>query len=320
MKERQDELGEVVGGTVVGIVGARDDPQLTVGKEPGGRLGPGHGHDRLAAAPGDQHRHLDHWQFALDGVAQGMGQGPGHPVRPGVADVAEQDGQLQRVLAGGVAQPAEDLPGGGAGRWIHGRADQDQAAHPGGMAHGQVDGNLATEGVAEDRHRRQPGRLEPGGQVVGVLSDVQHPAWVAAEAEAGQVDHVDRVVGGQPGRQRHQVAMGDGQAVDQDQRRGVVGAAEGGAVVDVDPSDRLPAALEPPGRTGGAGRQPISVQGGTRAASDAGHPLLGDGGLRDGCVVLCSAAARSRWRWRGGAIPGLCRSRAATRWLLGVLA
>ena len=67
-----------------------------------------------------------------------------------------------------------------------------------------------------------------------MLSDIQDPAWVAAEAEAGQVDHVDRVMGGQPGRQRHQVAMGDGQAMDKDQRRGV-GGAEGGAVVDIDP-------------------------------------------------------------------------------------
>jgi hypothetical protein len=44
--------------------------------------------------------------------------------------------------------------------------------------------------------------LEPGGQVVGVLGDVQHPAGVAAEPEAGKVDHMDRVVVGQPGRQR----------------------------------------------------------------------------------------------------------------------
>jgi hypothetical protein len=47
-----------------------------------------------------------------------------------------------------------------------------------------------------------------------MLGDVQDPAWVAAEPEAGQVDHVDWVVAGQPGRQRHQVAVGDGQAVD----------------------------------------------------------------------------------------------------------
>jgi hypothetical protein len=37
---------------------------------------------------------------------------------------------------------------------------------------------------------------------------------------------MDRVVVGQPGRQRHQVAVGDGQPVEQDQRRGVVGAGE----------------------------------------------------------------------------------------------
>jgi len=107
-------------------------------------------------------------------------------------------------------------------------------------------------------------RFKPGGQVVGMLGDIQDPAWVAAEPEAGQVDHVDRVVAGQPGRERHQVAVGDGEPVDQDQRRGNVGAAERGAVVDVDPSDRLPAALEPRGGTGRAGRQPIPGQGGTR--------------------------------------------------------
>jgi hypothetical protein len=32
------------------------------------------------------------------------------------------------------------------------------------------------------------------GQVVGVLNDIQDLARVAAEPEAGQVDHVDRVV------------------------------------------------------------------------------------------------------------------------------
>jgi hypothetical protein len=47
-----------------------------------------------------------------------------------------------------------------------------------------------------------------------MLGDIQDPAWVAAEPEAGQVDHVDRVVAGQPGRERHQVAVGDGEPVD----------------------------------------------------------------------------------------------------------
>ena len=134
------------------------------------------------------------------GSPQGMGQGAGHPLRPGVADIARQDGQLQRVLAGGVAQPAQDLPGGRAGRRVHGWADQDQAADPVGIAYGQVNGNLTTERVAEDHHRWQPGRFKPGGQVVGMLGDIQDPAWVAAEPEAGQVDHVDRVMAGQPDR------------------------------------------------------------------------------------------------------------------------
>jgi hypothetical protein len=35
-----------------------------------------------------------------------------------------------------------------------------------------------------------------------MLGDIQDPAWFAAEPEAGQVDHVDRVVTGQPGRYR----------------------------------------------------------------------------------------------------------------------
>jgi hypothetical protein len=39
----------------------------------------------------------------FDRVAQGVGQSHGHPMWPGVADVAQQDGQLQRVLPGRVA-------------------------------------------------------------------------------------------------------------------------------------------------------------------------------------------------------------------------
>ena len=77
---------------VVGVVGTRHRRQLTEGEEPGCGLGPRHGHDRLSAGPGDQHRHPDQQQLALDRVAQGLGQGPGDPVRPGVADVAQQDG------------------------------------------------------------------------------------------------------------------------------------------------------------------------------------------------------------------------------------
>jgi hypothetical protein len=57
-----------------------------------------------------------------------MGQGFDHPVWAGVAEVARQDGQLQRVLEDGVAQPAQDLPEGSACRWVNGRADQDEAA------------------------------------------------------------------------------------------------------------------------------------------------------------------------------------------------
>jgi hypothetical protein len=70
--------------------------QLTQREEPGGRRCLRRGHDRLPAAPGDQHRHPDQWQLVLDRVAEGMDQGPDHPVQPGVADVAHQDGQLQR--------------------------------------------------------------------------------------------------------------------------------------------------------------------------------------------------------------------------------
>ena len=59
-----------------------------------------------------------------------------------------------------------------------------------------------------------------------MLADVQHPARVAAAPEARQVDHVDRVVAGQLGRQRHQVAVGDRQPMDQDQRESATGASE----------------------------------------------------------------------------------------------
>jgi len=79
-----------------------------------------------------------------------------------------------------------------------------------------------------------------------MLGDVQHPAGIAAEPKAGQVDHVDRVMADQPGGQRHEVAVGDGQPVDQDHRRGVVGTGERAAVMDRDASGRPPATLEPP--------------------------------------------------------------------------
>jgi hypothetical protein len=170
MKERQDQFGEVVGAAVVGVVGARDHRQLTQREQPGSGLCPGHGHDRLGAAPRDQRRRPDQGQLVLDRVAQGMGQCPDDPARSGVVHVADQDGQLQRVLAGGVTQPAQDLAGRGAGCRVHRGADQDQATDPVGMAHGQVDGDLAAEGVAQHRHGWQPGCLEPGGQVVGVLA------------------------------------------------------------------------------------------------------------------------------------------------------
>jgi hypothetical protein len=93
------------------------------------------------------------------------------------------------------------------------------------MAHGQLDGDLAAEGVAQHRHGWQAGRVQPVGQVVGVLNDIQDPARVAAEPEAGPVDHVDRVVAGQLGRQRHQLAVGDRQPTDQDQRESAAGLA-----------------------------------------------------------------------------------------------
>jgi hypothetical protein len=75
------------------------------------------------------------------------------------------------------------------------------------MAHGQLDRDLAAEGVSDHHHGRQLGRLQPGDQVVGMLGDVQHPTWLATQPEPGQVDHVDRMVAGQPGRQRHHVAV-----------------------------------------------------------------------------------------------------------------
>ena len=127
MKERQDQFGEVVGAAVVGVVGARDHRQLTQREQPGSGLCPGHGHDRLGAAPRDQRRRPDQGQLVLDRVAQGMGQCPDDPARSGVVHVA------------------------------------DQATDPVGMAHGQVDGDLAAEGVAEDHNGWQPGCLQPGG-------------------------------------------------------------------------------------------------------------------------------------------------------------
>ena len=67
-----------------------------------------------------------------------------------------------------------------------------------------------------------------------MLGDVQDPARVAAEPEAGEVDHMDGVVAGQLGREWHQVAVGYREAVNQDQRGGV-GTVKRGAVMGVDP-------------------------------------------------------------------------------------
>jgi len=118
-------------------------------------------------------------------VLQGMGQGLDHPVWAGVAEVARQDGQLQRVLEGGVAQPAQDLPEGSACRWVRGRADQDEAADPVRIPHRQINGDLAAEGIAKHHDGWQPVCLEPVGRVVGMLGDVQDPFRVAAQPEAG---------------------------------------------------------------------------------------------------------------------------------------
>ena len=138
------------------------------------------------------------------------------------------------------------------------------------MAHGQLDRDLTAEGVPKHRHGRQVARFQPVGQVVGVLGDVEHPARITAEPEAWQIDHMDRVVAGQHGRQRHHVAVGDRQPMEQDHRRGAVGTAKRSAIMNVHPSDRPPAALEPSGRAGGAGRQPVPVKGATKSAANLG--------------------------------------------------
>jgi hypothetical protein len=195
-----------------------------------------------------------------------MAQGSDDPVRSRVTDVAQQDWQLQGVLPDRVPQPPEDLPGRGAGRGVHGRANQDQAGDPVRMAHGQLDGDLAAEGVAQHRHGRQSARFQPRGQVIGMLGDAQDPPRVAAEPEARQVNHVDRVVAGQLGGQRHQVAVGDRQPMDQDQRESAAGAGERAAGMSRDASDRPPAALEAPGRARGAGCQPVPVTGSSQGA------------------------------------------------------
>src|SRR5687768_468479 len=75
MEERPDELTEVVGGAVVGVVGAGHHRQLTQRGELGGGRCPRHGHDRLAAAPAHEHRHPDQRELVLDRVAEGMDQG-----------------------------------------------------------------------------------------------------------------------------------------------------------------------------------------------------------------------------------------------------
>src|SRR5829696_8948914 len=269
-EEGQDAAGQGGGGPVVGVVGAGDLGQLAAGEQPGGGLGPGQGDDRLPGPPGHQRRPADQGQLGLDRVAQGVAQGGRDPPGTGVADVAGQDRQLQWVLAGGVPQPAHDLARRRPGRRVDGRADQDQGGDPVGEADGQLHGDLAAERVAEHHHRGQPGGVDPGGQVDSVAGHVQGPTRVAAETEPGQVDDVHRVEGGQLGRHRHQVAVGDGQPVDQDQGRCGPGAAGPGAVVGVDPEDRPPVAPEPEGVTGRAGGQPVPVEGAQRPLKSNG--------------------------------------------------
>jgi hypothetical protein len=155
-----------------------------------------------------------------------MAQGSDDPVRSRVTDVAEQDRQPQGVLPDRVPQPPEDLAGRRAGRRVHGRTDQHQATDVVRVPYDQLHCDLAAEGVAQHRHGWQVGRFQPVGQVVGMLGDAQDPPRVAAEPEARQVDHVDRVMAGQLGRQRHQVAVGDRQPMEQDQRESAAGASE----------------------------------------------------------------------------------------------
>jgi hypothetical protein len=168
-------------------------------------------------------------------------------------------------------------------------------AHRGGrrrrswrVPHGQLDGDLAAERVAQHHPGRQSGRLQPVNQMVGMLGDVQHPARIAAEPKAGQVDHVDRVMASGGRRTCEKAADHAGEPpwllpVEQ-----VPGSAE-----------QLHAGIgEQAGQHGGVARVHDLIG---RALHDQGG--LGDAACRSlwiGVLVGREAeAARPRARWRG---------------------
>ena len=127
------------------------------------------------------------------------------------------------------------------------------------MAHGQLDGDLAAEGVAQHRHRWQYASFQPRGQVIGMLGDAQDPPRVATESEAGQL-----------GRQRHQVAVGDRQPMDQDQRERAAGAGERAPGMSHDASDRPPTALEAQAVRGARGASRYRSRAAARAPGTPG--------------------------------------------------
>ncbi|MDF2744563.1 MAG: hypothetical protein K0S88_5941, partial [Actinomycetia bacterium] len=114
---------------------------------------PTHRHDRFLGTPGDQRGDRHQGQFAFDRVAYRMGQGAGDSAQPRIADITQQDRQLQQVLLEGVAQPAQDLAGRGPCRRVDRGVDQDQAADTVGIADRQVHRDLAAGGVTKDHHR-----------------------------------------------------------------------------------------------------------------------------------------------------------------------
>ena len=94
--------------------------------------------------------------------------------------------------------------------------DEDHPRDKFGPARGEVDDNLAAEGVADEGRGPQAVGHLPGGQGVGEHEDVQHPRGPVAVAGAGEVGRVDGTVRSQARGRRDEIAPGDAEAVDED--------------------------------------------------------------------------------------------------------
>jgi hypothetical protein len=124
---------------------------------------------------------------------------------------------------------------------------QDRAGDEVGVAGGQLDDDLAAEGVADQGGTAEAGGVDPGGEGVGQLGKLERaPGFVAAH-EPGRVGGAHGQVGGEQLREWEHDPVGEPDAGDQD--HGGPRPVDGGDCVDADTANVGPAVLE-------AGRQP----------------------------------------------------------------